>query len=167
MLVVPIPESGAQAPLKVYPEWKALQKILWAEVRKKTGKGKDRWNIWDLLADESCGRTVLDFLSTTDVVRRVQAEEDAVSEASEAELGGLHCSSPHPTSWRLREPFRGVDSAFHSSSPLSSRSLSFLLKFRWCASHLGTGLSGGQRGTCNVPPLRGHRTGNGLYIISP
>jgi len=25
----------------------------------------------------------------------------------------------------------------------------------------------GKRGACNVPPLRGQQTGNGLYIISP
>jgi len=70
----------------VCPEWKAQQKILWAEVRKETAKGKDRWKIRDLLADERCGQAALDFLSTTDVGRRVLAEEDAVSEVSEAEL---------------------------------------------------------------------------------
>ena len=68
------------------PEWKAQQKILRAEVRKETGRGKDRWKIRDLLADERCGQAVLDFLSTTDVGRRVPAEEDAVSEVPEAEL---------------------------------------------------------------------------------
>ena len=67
-------------------EWKAQQKIPWAEVWKETGRWKDRWKIRDLLADERCGRAVLDFLSTTDVGRRVPAEEDAVSEVSEAEL---------------------------------------------------------------------------------
>jgi len=71
----------------VCPEWKAQQKILWAEVRKETGRGKDRWKIRNLLADERCGRAVLDFLSTTDVGMRVPAEEDAaVSEVPEAEL---------------------------------------------------------------------------------
>jgi len=38
------------------------------------------------LADEWCGRAVLDFLSTTDVGRRVPAEEDAVSAVSELEV---------------------------------------------------------------------------------
>jgi len=55
-------------------------------VRKETGRGKDRWKIRDRLADERCGQAVLDFLSTTGVGRRVPAEEDAVSEVSEAEL---------------------------------------------------------------------------------
>ena len=86
-------------------------------VRKESGKGKDQWKIRDLLADERCGQVVLDFLSTMDVGRRVPAEEDVVSEVSEAELreflgelvagsrtrglGGLKCTSPCPTSWRL------------------------------------------------------------------
>jgi len=56
-------------------------------VKKETGRWKDRWKIRDLLADGRCSRTVLDFLSSTDVGRRVPAEEeDAVSEVSEAEL---------------------------------------------------------------------------------
>jgi len=64
------PNQTREHLFKVCPEWKAQQKILWAEVRKETGKGKDRWKIRDLLADERCGQTVLDFLSTTDVGRR-------------------------------------------------------------------------------------------------
>ena len=69
------------------PEWKAQQKILWAEVRKETGRWKDRWKIRDLLAGGRRSQAVLDFLSHTDVGRRVPAgEEDAVSEVSEAEL---------------------------------------------------------------------------------
>ena len=43
--------------------------------------------IRDLLADEMCGRSVLDYLSSTDVGRRVPAEEeDAVSAVSELEV---------------------------------------------------------------------------------
>ena len=38
------------------------------------------------LADERCSRAELDFLTSTDVGRRVPAEEDAGSEASEWEL---------------------------------------------------------------------------------
>jgi len=67
-------------------EWKTQQKILWAEVQKETGRWKDMWKIRVLLADERCGRALLDFLSTTDVGRRVPAEEDAVSEVSGAEV---------------------------------------------------------------------------------
>ena len=41
----------------------------------------------DLLADGRCSRAVLDFLSTTDVGRRVPVEEgDAVSAVSELEV---------------------------------------------------------------------------------
>jgi hypothetical protein len=72
----------------VCPEWKPQQKDLWAEVKKETGRWKDRWKVRDLLADERCGRAVLGFLSTTDVGRRVPAEEeeDAVSAVSEQEV---------------------------------------------------------------------------------
>jgi len=33
-------------------EWKPQQKILWGEVRKETGGGKDRFTVRDLFADE-------------------------------------------------------------------------------------------------------------------
>jgi len=68
--------------------WKPQQKILWAEVKKETGKWKDRWKVRDLLADGRCSRAALDFLSTTDVGRRVpEVEEDgAVSAVSELEV---------------------------------------------------------------------------------
>jgi len=56
---------------KECPNWKPQQKILWAEVKKETGKWKNRWKVRDLLADGRCSRAVLDFLSTTDVGRRV------------------------------------------------------------------------------------------------
>jgi hypothetical protein len=46
------------------PHWERQQKILWAE---DTGRGKDRFKIRDLFADERCNQAVLDFLSTTDV----------------------------------------------------------------------------------------------------
>jgi len=68
--------------------WKEQQKVLWKEVWKETGRGKRRFAVRDLLADERCSRAVLDFLSTTEVGRLVPAaaEEDAQSEASEWEL---------------------------------------------------------------------------------
>ena len=74
--------------LKECPEWKPQQKILWAEVKKATGRWKDRWKARDLLADAECSRAVLDFLSSTDVGRRVpaEAEEGAVSAVSELEV---------------------------------------------------------------------------------
>jgi len=61
---------------------------MWAEVREETGRGKSRWKVWDLLADERYRQAVLDFLSTTDVGRLVPPEEegDAGSEVSEWEL---------------------------------------------------------------------------------
>jgi len=83
VLVVPVPEADEVSLFKVSPEWKGQQKILWAEVLRKTGRGKTRWKIRDLLADERCSQVVLDFLSTTDVGRLAPVEEDAGSEASE------------------------------------------------------------------------------------
>ena len=53
---------------------------------KETKRWKSRWNVRDLLADERCSQAVLDIITSTDVGRRVPAEEDAVSEVSEAEL---------------------------------------------------------------------------------
>jgi len=47
---------------------------------------EEPWKVRDLLADERCSQAVLDFLASTDVGRRVTAEEGAVSEVSEAEL---------------------------------------------------------------------------------
>jgi hypothetical protein len=74
--------------LKACPMWRDQQKILWAEIKKITGRWKSRWMILDLLAHGRCSRAVLVFLSITDVERLVPApvEEDAQSEASEWEL---------------------------------------------------------------------------------
>jgi len=56
-------------------------------VKNETGRWKDRWKVRDLLADGRCSQAVLDFLSTTDVGRRVPVEEDdAVSPVSELEV---------------------------------------------------------------------------------
>ena len=73
---------------KECPVWKPQQNILWAEVKKETGRWKDRWKVRDLLADGRCSRAVLDFPSSTDVGRRVpaEAEDDAVSTVSEQEV---------------------------------------------------------------------------------
>jgi len=77
-----------------------------------------QWKIRGLLADGRCTQAVLGFLAATDVGRRVSAEEDTVSEVSEAELregeeerraeaeelgaqgGSYHCSYPRQISWR-------------------------------------------------------------------
>jgi hypothetical protein len=69
-------------------EWTGQQRILWAEVRKETGKWKSRWKVQDLLADERCNRAVLDCVSTSDVGRLAPAlvGKDVQSETSEWEL---------------------------------------------------------------------------------
>jgi len=62
-----------------------VSRILWAAVGRETGRGKGRFKIRDLFADEHCSQPILDFLSTTDAGRLVPtpAEEDIQSEMSE------------------------------------------------------------------------------------
>jgi len=67
----------------VCPEWKAQQKVLWAEAQEETGRWKSRWRNRDLLADGRCSQAVLDFLYN--VGRLVPAEGDAGDEVSEWE----------------------------------------------------------------------------------
>jgi len=64
------------------PEWKAQQKILWAEVQRETGRGESRFTIREVLGDTRCNQSSLPFRSTTDVGRLVPApaEEDAGAE---------------------------------------------------------------------------------------
>jgi len=51
------------------PPVKTPAEILWAEVRRETGRGKDRFGIPGRFVDERWSQAVLDFLSTTDVGR--------------------------------------------------------------------------------------------------
>ena len=57
-------------------------------MRKETSRGKSRFEVRDLFADERCGQAILGFLATIDVERRISdtAEEDSQSEMSEGEL---------------------------------------------------------------------------------
>ena len=169
MLVVPALDQTREHLFKDCPEWEAQQKILWAKVKKETGRWKDRWKIRDLLAEERCSRAVLDFLSSTGVGRHVPAEDDVVSEESEAELREWEegQEAVEPGAGRESSPLLLPTPDFMSSF-LCLFPLSLSLLFPWRVSHLsGTGQGGGQRGACNMPSPRGQRTGNGLYIIPP
>jgi len=103
----------------------------------ETGRGKGRWKVRDLLADERRVRPMLDFLSTTDVGRLAPPleEEDAVSAVSEMEVrefleereagarrwalgGNFRCSYPHLTSWPRQERARGGCTSFFCPSSL-------------------------------------------------
>jgi hypothetical protein len=55
--------------------WRKQQKTLWGEVRRDTGRGKNRFKIRDLFADERCTRAILSFLRATKVGRRVGGAE--------------------------------------------------------------------------------------------
>jgi len=103
------------------PLWKHQKKILRAEVSRETGRGRVRFKVRDLLADERCSRSILDFLSTMDVGRLRKTHRmrrrygNSGSEGNERRKGGRRlkslvlevrdsrCSSPRPPSWRPRE----------------------------------------------------------------
>src|SRR5258705_7286085 len=59
---------------KSCPAWREQQKALWKEVRKKTKRGRDRFRMADLFADERCSKAVLRFLETTGVGKAVPKE---------------------------------------------------------------------------------------------
>jgi len=102
---------------KECPKWKPQQKILWAAVKKETGRWKDRWKVRDLMADGRCSWVVLDLLSSTDVGRRVLAEtdDDAVSAVSQLEV----------REW-LEEQGAGAAKADAGGTPLFLPTLDFM-----------------------------------------
>jgi len=53
-----------------------LKAISAREAFPTTGRWKSRWRIQDLLADKRCEKAVLDFLTATDVGRRVPPVEE-------------------------------------------------------------------------------------------
>ena len=127
----------------------------------------------------------------TDVGRRVPAEDDAGSEASEWGLrerrerdeerggcGGAGAGEESPLLLPVPSFMESGDGGWGSGVGMyvtmlipfarHARSAHFLSRLPWCvAFRFRSGLGGGQRGVCNVPPSRGQRTANGLYIISP
>ena len=54
---------------KNFTQWKSQQKTLLAVVSEETGRGKDRFKISELFADERCSKAILDFPATTEVGR--------------------------------------------------------------------------------------------------
>jgi len=81
-------------------KWKDQQAELWARVKKATKRGKQKWRVGDLLADERCSPAVLDFLRTTYVGRAAPpVEENWDSDEEEekravAAAGGLRRRNP-------------------------------------------------------------------------
>ena len=67
MRVVQVQGAAREHLLKNCPKWKRQQKNPWAEVRKNTGRGKNRFTIQDLFADKRCTRPILDFVRATEV----------------------------------------------------------------------------------------------------
>ena len=66
------------------------QPVDWAVVREETGRGKDRFKISELFADERCSKAILDFLAITEVGRTAGppvADEEPGSEGEERTRG--------------------------------------------------------------------------------
>jgi hypothetical protein len=58
VLVVPVQDTDERLPLQGVRRVEDQQNILWAEIRKETGRWESRWKVRDLLADERCSRAV-------------------------------------------------------------------------------------------------------------
>jgi len=79
---------------KVCTTWKKQQKILWKAVRVQTKRGRDRFRIADLFADERCTKAILEFLESTDVGKKAREEEweqasDGTAEEQEVGAEGV------------------------------------------------------------------------------
>jgi len=61
------------------PTGRPNRRFLW----KETGRGKNRFEIRDLFADEWCSQEIIGFLVTTDVGRRIT---DTAEEGSQSEM---------------------------------------------------------------------------------
>jgi len=66
--------------------WRPQQNAMWALVEKETKRGKRKWSMAELFADERCSGAILEFIRTTDVGRKIPvARAVTVSVASTAE----------------------------------------------------------------------------------
>ena len=59
-----------------------------ARVKEATKKGKQKWRVGDLLADERCSPAVLNFLRSTHVSRTAPPVEENWDSEGEAEEAG-------------------------------------------------------------------------------
>jgi hypothetical protein len=57
---------------KNHLHWKSQQKSLWTEAQKETSRGKPRFKLQDLFADDRCTCAILGFLRRTEVGRTVE-----------------------------------------------------------------------------------------------
>ena len=73
--MVQVQDVDKGTPIKNCDRWRPQQKIMWAEIRKKTGRGKNWFTIGEMFADERCTGAVLDFLRTTKVGARMGPRE--------------------------------------------------------------------------------------------
>jgi len=71
-------------------KWKDQQAVMWARVKEATKRGKQKWRVGDLLADERRSLAVLDLLRSTHVGRTappVEGNWDSEEEAEVEEMG--------------------------------------------------------------------------------
>jgi len=76
--------------------WRAQQKAMWAKVEKDTQRGKRKWKMAELFADERCNEAILEFLQTTGVGRNVpveMAETESTESGAEQECPRGECIS--------------------------------------------------------------------------
>jgi len=69
-------------------------------VEKDTKRGKRRWKMAEMFADERCSEAILEFLRTTDVGRKVpveKAETESTKSGTEQEYPGA--SAPAGCAW--------------------------------------------------------------------
>jgi len=60
--------------------------VVWARAKGATKRGKQKWRVGDLLADERCSPAVLDFLLSTHVGRTAPPVEGKWDREEEAEV---------------------------------------------------------------------------------
>jgi len=156
---------------KVCPEWRLRQKVLWAEVQKETRRWKSRWKIRDLgsarlphrngcgKAGATCGRG---RHRKPDVRMGAPGAPGAGRGTGGGGGGAGRCGRlgrwGGTTAVLAHTLFYGIGRRGVGEDRCSF--VIFLCSF--FGAHLlflGTGLGGGRRGACNVPPPRGLRTG--------
>jgi len=59
---------------------------MWARVKEATKRGKQKWRVGDLLADERCSPAVLDFLRSTYVGQAAPPVEESWDSEEQEEV---------------------------------------------------------------------------------
>jgi len=120
---------------KVCTAWRRQQKVLWKEVRVHTKRGRDRFRIADLFADERCTDAILKFLETTDVGRKAREDERERGSYGPGEQedeglgGGSRTGRGRESWWQLAV---GVDGEMASRAKGRAAQLDLRTDKGWC-----------------------------------